>query len=345
MRSRIVMSLAIVLLIALGAATAAVVWMTRMPGRSHPAALPPLTEEETLVRDRIAHHVAVLAGEIGERNTSHPQALHRAQAYLTQELTEAGYTVVTDPYLVGGEEVTNLEATLPGPGKAEGYFVVGAHYDSALGTPGANDNASGVAVVLELARLLRSARPGVDIRWLFFVNEEQPFFGTTDMGSRRYADRAAGRDETVRGMISVETVGYYASEAGTQQYPFPFQLLYPRTGNFVAFVSNLGSRALLSRCIGAFRRKGTLPSEGAALPGSLPGVGWSDQWGFWQQGYPAIMVTDTAFLRYPEYHRPTDTAERVDAARVARVVTGLRDMLLDLGHDAEPGGRPGAFHP
>ena len=131
-------------------------------------------------------------------------------------------------------------------------------------------------------------------------------------------------------MFSLETIGYYTDKPDTQSYPFPLSFFYPKTGNFVAFVANLSSRALLHEAIASFRRHAQFPSEGVAAPGLLPGVGWSDHWSFWKEGYPALMVTDTAPYRYPYYHTMQDTPDKVDYERLARVVTGLDGMLRDL---------------
>jgi hypothetical protein len=331
-----ILSLLALLVAILGALlVVAAIWMTRMPGRSHGSDLPPLSAEEAVLEERISTHVRVLAGEIGERSVYHPEGLQSARDYLARTLRDLGYDVRLQEFPVGGLTVANLEAVRPGTDPGSGILVVGAHYDTAPGTPGANDNASGVAVVLELARLLRGVSSPGEIRFVFFVNEELPFFGTEDMGSLRYAREARERKDPIRAMISVETVGYYSEEPGSQKYPFPLQVAYPNTGNFIAFVGNLGSRSLARRAVTVFRRNGRLPSEGGALPGSLPGIGWSDQWAFWETGYPAIMVTDTALFRDPNYHRPGDLPSTVDGARTARLAAGLVPVVLALaGRDS-----------
>jgi Zn-dependent M28 family amino/carboxypeptidase len=198
------------------------------------------------------------------------------------------------------------------------------------GAPGANDNGSGVAAVLELARLLRDATPARTLRCVLFVNEEPPFDQTDVMGSRVYARRSRERGENIVGMFSLETVGWYSEKPGSQRYPFPLSLFYPSTGNFIAFVSNLASRALLHEAIASFRRHAGIPSEGVAAPAFIPGVDWSDHWSFWQEGWPALMVTDTAPYRYPHYHAAEDTPDKVDYERLARLVTGLHGTLREL---------------
>jgi hypothetical protein len=158
------------------------------------------------------------------------------------------------------------------------------------------------------------------------------------MGSVRYARRCRQRDEQIVAMLSLETIGYYSDAPGSQQYPFPFGLLYPSEGNFIGFVGNVSSGDLVRTAIGAFRQHARFPSEGAAVPASIQGVGWSDHWSFWQVGYPGIMVTDTAPFRYPHYHRREDTPDKVDYARMARVVAGLEHVVTAFSDvtDATP---------
>jgi hypothetical protein len=150
------------------------------------------------------------------------------------------------------------------------------------------------------------------------------------MGSRRYVRLIRDRGESVAGMFSLETIGYYSDLRGSQQYPPPLGLFYPDTGNFIGFVANLSSRAWLRDALGAFRRHARFPSEGVAAPAFIPGIDWSDHRSFWEAGYPALMITDTALFRYPHYHLPSDTPDKLDYPALARVVTGLDGMLRDL---------------
>jgi Peptidase family M28 len=207
---------------------------------------------------------------------------------------------------------------------------VGGHYDSVLGSPGANDNATGTAAVLELARLLAGQQLARTVRFVAFVNEEAPFFQTDAMGSWVYARRSRARGEQVVGMLSIETIGFYSDVVGSQHYPFPFGLFYPRTGNFIGFVGDIASRALVRRSIAAFRQHTPFPSEGVAAPGWMTGIGWSDHWAFWQEGYPGVMVTDTALFRYAPYHTREDTPNRMNYDYMARVVVGLARVVTLL---------------
>lgn len=220
-----------------------------------------------------------------------------------------------------GKACWNIETELPGASPE--IVLIGAHYDSVFGAPGANDNGSGVAALLALARRLAGKPNEQTLRLVAFVNEEPGYFQTGKMGSFVYPGRCRQRGDRISAMISLETIGYFSNEPGSQRYPaLGLGLIYPRAGNFIGFVSNVGSRSLLRDALGEFRRQAQIPSEGAALPAMVPGVGWSDQWSFWRHGYPGIMVTDTAPFRYPHYHKASDTPKQ----------TGLRF------HDPRGGG-------
>ncbi len=306
------------------------VMMIRMPGESYRGALPPLSGEERLLAAELRAHVTMLAGTIGERNVYEYDNLARAAHYIETVLGAEGYTVARQRYEVLKRPCDNLEVELPGGARRGQVVVIGAHYDSVMGSPGANDNATGVAALLGLARRFVGVQPARTVRFVAFVNEEPPFFQTDEMGSWVHAKRSRARGEDIVAMLSLETIGYYADEPGSQQYPLPFGLLYPSTANFVGFVSNTGNGPLVRRLVGAFRNAAKFPSEGGALPGFIPGIGWSDHWAFWQEHYPAAMVTDTALFRYPHYHTARDTPDQVDYDRLARVTAGLVDVIREL---------------
>lgn len=314
--------------------------MIRMPGRSYSGPLPPKGEDEAESQRRLERHVAVLAGQIGERNMSRPAALAASAAYLEQALRDLGYTVASQELALEGATARNLETERRGASRADEIVLLGAHYDSVIGCPGANDNATGVAGILEIARLLGTRGTPRTLRFVLFVNEEPPFFLTDAMGSRQYAARARARGDKIVAMLSLETIGYYSDSESSQRYPYPFALFYPRTGNFIAFVGNLASRDLVRRCVGSFRQSAAFPSEGLAAPGWITGIGWSDHSSFWEQGYPAVMVTDTALFRYPAYHTAQDTPDKLRLDRMARVVAGLARVAADLAGGA-PSEGPG----
>jgi Zn-dependent M28 family amino/carboxypeptidase len=281
--------------------------------------LPPLSAFELQLEPRLRAHVTELSGRIGERNLGRYAALQEAANYIQQQL---GPGAAVHPYDVAGRAVSNIDLTL-GAAPDRGAFVVGAHYDTVPGCPGADDNASGVAALLELARQAREHPPASPVRFVAFVNEEPPYFTSGAMGSVVYARALRARGERVTGMISLETIGYYRDEEHTQQYPAPFHLLFPNRGNFLAFVSNSRSAALLRKVVNGFKAHSALPVEAAPAPAGVPGVGWSDHWSFWREGYRALMVTDTAPYRNPHYHTAHDTPETLDYRRLARATAGL----------------------
>jgi Zn-dependent M28 family amino/carboxypeptidase len=210
-------------------------------------------------------------------------------------------------------------------------LVIGAHYDSYRTAPGANDNGTGVAATLELARLLeRWQGERTRVRFVLFVNEEPPYYRTDDMGSLHYARLLSERGEAISGMISLETLGAFSDQPGSQSYPPPFGLMFPSTADFIAIVGLTGSRGFLHEVVASFRRHTAFPSIGGVAPDLVPGIGWSDHWAFGRYGYPAIMVTDTALYRYPHYHRPSDTPDKIDYARLARITKGLERVLRDI---------------
>jgi Zn-dependent M28 family amino/carboxypeptidase len=284
----------------------------------------------TSLESRLRRHVERLADEIGERHVLRPEALHAAERYIGETLRALGYEVSRQAYQAQGVDSANLEVSIAGSGAASEIVLAGAHYDTVPGSPGADDNASGVAAILELARLLRSAKPARTIRLVAFVNEEPPFFFWGEMGSKVYARAARARGDDIRVMLSLEMLGCYSDEKGSQGYPPLLKYFYPAQGNYVAFVSNVRSRHALRGVFDAFRASSDFPAEKLAAPALVPGIGWSDQLSFWREGYPAAMVTDTAFHRYRHYHQPTDTPEKLDYARMAQVVEGLARTLGSL---------------
>jgi hypothetical protein len=325
----------LVLLVLAAAGIALICAMTLMPGTSYRGPLPALTAEEEQLKAELMRDVQRLGGEIGERNVNFPTELAEAADFIEQSFAATGLRTRRDTYHVGDLPCHNIEAELPGtdPGR---IVVIGAHYDSAPGNPGANDNGSGVAAVLALARRFAKQPCTQTIRFVAFVNEEPVHFQTQQMGSWVYASRCKARGEQITGMISMETIGYFTDEPDSQQYPGPgMDMIYPNTGNFIAFVGNTESQAFVRKVVESFRRHARFPSEGTALPSQVPGVGWSDHWSFWQYGYPALMVTDTAPFRYPHYHRASDTPEKLDYDGMTRVVAGMAPVLRELADARE----------
>jgi len=312
------------------AAVLALLWWfgMRMPGKSIPNAAP-LSPDEVGLREELRANVQKLAGEIGERNMWHYAQLNAAADFIEDSFSHAGLRRRRDSYDVHGQACHNIEAEISGA-RPE-ILLIGAHYDSVFGSPGANDNGTGVAATLALAKRFVGRKPEHTLRFVAFVNEEPPYFLSDEMGSFIYAGRCKARGDKISAMISLETIGYFSDAPHSQTYPSPgLGLFYPKVGNFIGFVSNVPSRALLRSVVALFRKHAKLPSEGAALPGFIPGVSWSDQWSFWRQGYPGIMVTDTAPFRYPYYHSSSDTPDKLDYDRFTLVVSAMEKVIEGL---------------
>jgi peptidase M28-like protein len=309
----------------------------RMPGQNVSKA-GPLSPDEVMLREELRANVQKLAGEIGERNMWHYPQLNAAADFIEDSFSRAGLRTRRDRYETQGQPCHNIEAEIPGT-RPE-IIVIGAHYDSVFGSPGANDNGSGAAAVLALAQRFAAYEternpsqrtPNKTLRFVAFVNEEPPYFLSGEMGSQVYARRCKERGDKISAMISLETIGYFSDAPNSQTYPSPgLGVFYPNVGNFIGFVSNVKSRALLRRVMALFRKHAKIPSEGASLPAFIPGVSWSDQWSFWQHGYQAIMVTDTAPFRYPYYHSSNDTPDKLDYDRFTLVVSGMEKVIEEL---------------
>ena len=320
--------LAGVLALLAGLPAAALLWMTSVPGQGWAGPLPALSIAEQALAGRLERHVRAVAAE--PHNVAHPEALGRSMAYIERALAASGYAVIRQPLdEANGAPVANLEAVVGPADPRAASLVLGAHYDSAGAAPGANDNGTGVAALLEIARVLAPLRGGAAkrVRIVFFVNEEPPFFKTERMGSLVYARRLAATGERVEAMLALETLGFYSDAPGSQHYPPPLGALYPSTGNFVAFVGTVGARPLVRRAVGDFRAAARFPSVGGTAPAFLSGIDWSDHWSFGEVGIAAIMVTDTAPFRYPYYHRVEDTPDKIDYPRLARVSLGLARVV------------------
>jgi len=281
------------------------------------------------IRARLSGHLEYLSVKLGERSSYRPANLKAAEDYVYQNLLEMGYQPRRQTFIYQREEVSNVIA---GDRDPKGYYLLGAHFDTVAGTPGADDNASGVAVLLEVARLARALslpRP-----WTFvgFTCEEPPAYFTPYMGSRVYAKEARKRGEKILGMLCLEMVGYYSQEPGSQSLPLGLKLMgYPTTGNFIGLVSDLGSRSLLARLEAALKSGCGLPAVTLAVPLAghllLPEVRLSDHANFWDEGYPAVMVTDTAFMRNPHYHGPGDVIANLDLEAMTELTLGLLNFL------------------
>jgi Zn-dependent M28 family amino/carboxypeptidase len=288
-----------------------------------------MLHDEPLI-DRIRTHVVRLAGDIGERNVFVPDALQRAAIYIEEEWRRFGYAVDRLDYDVSGFRCANLVATRTGGRRKSEILMLGAHYDSIIGSPGANDNASGVAALLEISRMFQAVDPALTVRFVAFVNEEPPFFMTNRQGSVVYAKAARRRGDDIRLMASLETIGCYSDKPGSQHYPPLFSLFYPDRGNFLGIVSDFRSRNVMRRLAKAFRAHSDFPLQTVSTFRSIPGVSWSDHWSFWRQGYRAVMVTDTAPYRYRHYHAATDNPDKLSYPELTQVTLSLFEAFAAL---------------
>ena len=326
------MTLLLAISLACAALVATALWYSIVfPRQPVEGPLPALTGEEGDLARRLKAHVVAVASR--PHNTERFADLEAAAAYIEKTLKSYGYEPVAQVYEVRGRSVRNIEIVVE-PTETSANppsYVVGAHYDSAGHAPGANDNGTGVAATLELARLLKDLKPREHrLRLVLWVNEENPFAKTPDMGSYRHAKALKDNGERILGAISLETLGFFSDKPGTQKFPSPFDLVCSDRGNFAAFVGLPGSRAFVHRVIGSFRSHTVFPSIGGVAPGFIEGIDYSDHWSYHQMGYPALMITDTAPFRNPEYHRPTDLPDTVDYESLARITKGVERTLRDL---------------
>jgi Zn-dependent M28 family amino/carboxypeptidase len=273
--------------------------------------------------------VRELAVAIGERNVYRPQALRAAAEYIAQTWRAQGYAVTTQEYEAYGVRCANLEVARAGVSRPREILLIGAHYDSVRGCPGANDNGSGVASMLEISRHFATLTPALTVRFVAFVNEEPPSFFTAQQGSAVYAKAARERGDDIRLMVSLETLGCYFDQPGSQRYPLLFRYFFPDRGNFLGLVSDLRSGRVMRRMAKTFRRHSDFPLEHVAAFRWIPGIAWSDHLSFWRQGYPALMVTDTAFYRYHYYHTPEDTPDKLTYPAFGRATEALARCFAD----------------
>ena len=305
----------------------ALVW-PRQPIRG---ALPRLTDDERELAHRLRGHVTAVASV--PHNLDHYPALEAAACYIERELAQMGLAPLLQEFDVAGRPVRNIEVALGpanGTGAEPATYVVGAHYDSPDDSPGANDNGTGVAALIELVRALKDAPLRCRLHLVFFVNEEAPYGKTEVMGSLVHARSMARAGKRIDGMIALETLGYFSDAPRTQRFPFPFGLIYPSIGNFVAFVGLPRARSFVHRTLNGFRAETVFPSIGGIAPGFLSGIDLSDHWAYDQCGFPAMMITDTAPFRNPHYHTRGDLPATVDYDSLARITAGLARMLQRL---------------
>lgn len=284
------------------------------------------------IKAHLIETVRMLSEEIGQRSYMDITNLNKTASYIEERFSSFGYDVERQPFDYNGNRYFNIIGEVKGSGDSpDGCIVIGAHYDTVVGTPGADDNASGIAGLLELARLTSEQQPAKTVRFVAFCLEEPPVFMSSRMGSYVYAESLKARRAAVEGMISLEMLGYYSDRVGSQYYPSSlFKLFYPDRGDFVAFVGNIASKNFTRKVKQSFQLVSDFPVESLNAPSLIPGVDFSDHRSFWKFGYPAFMITDTAFYRNPHYHAPSDTSSTLDYDRMARLVAGLSGALRAL---------------
>lgn len=293
---------------------------------------PALSAQEIEISENIKEIVRFLSLDIGWRDYENYANLQEAKRYIVDRFKDLGYEVTTMPYEIEGRVFKNIIAQRHDSPDSGETVVVAAHYDSCR-NPGADDNASGIAGMIELARLLKEERTKAKLKFIAFVNEEPPFFGTEKMGSRVYAKRAKAQGERIKAAIILDLIGYYKEGRNSQRYYPLMGPFYSNEGNFIAFLGNFASRNVIHSLKGYFANQTSFPVESLIAPSFTPGVNFSDHWSFWKEGFRAILITDTAFMRNPHYHSFSDLPETLDYGKTAQMVSGLKKAILDFANE------------
>lgn len=333
MQIRLMKNISIIISIIIIAVGLTIIQYFNLPGVTYEGPAAELTNKEKAIKSSLEKHIKVLSVDIGQRNQFVAESLDKSANYIESQFLQCSEKVRRQVIHGKVHKADNIIATLGSVKPQQGRIIIGAHYDSVHGSPGANDNASGVATILMLCEMLKGQTFKHAIEFVAFANEEPPNFKTKNMGSYVYAKSLREQGVEVKAMLSIETVGAYYNEENSQKYPEPIEMFYPDRGDFIAFVSNHASAPIVKSVIRAFRETTEFPSEGLIAPVELQGVDFSDHWSFWQFDYPAIMVTDTAFFRYNHYHTDQDSYDKVNFNSLARVVNGLEKVVSHLGRN------------
>jgi len=280
------------------------------------------------IQDNLTRHVEVLSIKIGQRNLGNYYSLNKSSQYIFQKMTEYGAEPIFQNYKCKGKQINNIIAEKKGERFPDEIIVVGGHYDTVMDSPGADDNATAIAALIELIRLLKDFRNQRTIRFVAFTLEEPPHFGTGKMGSHVYAKSCYKKKENIIGMIALEMLGYFTDEPMSQQYPFPeMRMVYPERGNFIAVVGNKQSEELTNKFANSLKETSLIKTETLIADASIPGVDLSDHASFWRYHYPALMITDTAFYRNPHYHTTEDKIDYLNFKIFTKLVYGLSFAL------------------
>ncbi len=288
---------------------------------------PALSDDERRIRDAAASHVDTLAGLIGSRHAGRPSSIEAAAAYVERQWREMRVEVIRETYPTEQGPAVNLIVEHPGTSRADEIVILGAHYDTVPETPGADDNASAVAGLLEASRLLTPRRFKRTIRFITFANEEPPHFYTDTMGSQVHARRCREQGEHVAAMVCLEMIGYFDPTPGSQRYPVQLPRLAMKmlrsAGDFLSVVGNPRSTGVLYTFRRGFKRATRLPLIAVPLPEAIHDIRLSDHGPFWDEGFKALMVTDTSFYRNPHYHQGSDTPDTLDYDRLTQSIVGI----------------------
>jgi len=284
---------------------------------------------DTALSERLKKHVYKLSHEIGERNMQKYANLNKAADYITDQFRSFGYNVDFQVYRAHKKDFKNIVVTKKGNVKPDEIIIFGAHYDTKK-NPGADDNASAVSGLLEIARSLYDKPTGRTVKFIAFTNEEPPFFKGKSMGSRVYTKAAFKNKDDIKGALILEMIGYYSSKPRSQRYPPGFNFFYPSTGNFIGVVGDFKSKRLVKHTVSSFRRTSNFPIKWIVAWSLVVGIGISDDWSFWKEGYPVVVITDTAYFRNPNYHKRSDTYDTLDYMSMSCVVKGLTGTLVTL---------------
>jgi len=289
-----------------------------------------MSDDLTGIEDLLRADVFYLSETLGPRNPAHYASLLKAAEWITERWRAQDYEVKAQTFQVEGKECANLEIEIPGRRKQSEIVILSAQYDTSPSSPGANNNASGVVVLLQLSDMLQSHKPDRTLRLVNFVTQQSPYSNTDAMGSLRYARRCRERGENIRVMLSMDSIGIYKEDPNTQKLPFPFSLFYPDRGNFLAFIADLGTRSYVIEATRGFKKGSAFPIEAGSVPRWVKGASWSDHGSFWHYNYRAIQVTDTGAFRAASHTTPDDTIEKIDFAALARITIGMYMSILEL---------------
>ncbi len=332
MRSRILRLIVAVIVLLVGLSSISYWYMIKCEGQwsGAPAELRMVDLGE--IRKALEADVAFLQS-LGPRNSENDtaySALRTSEEWTFKRWSSQGYNVKRQLFTVKGRQYANLEIEFPGRLAPNEIIIISAQYDTLPDSPGANNNATGMAILMYLSEILRNYTPDRTLRLVAFVNEEDPFFDTEMMGSYLYAKRSRESHEDIRAMLSMDSLGIYKTELNSQRLPFPFSLFYPTKGNFLAFIGDFSSRSSMIIATRGFKKGSAFSIKAGVVPSWVEGAGWSDHLSFWKFGYPGIQVTDTGGFRSPYHTTKEDTMEKIDFEALARISVGIYYSILEL---------------